>query len=127
MQVDDDAYDAQVPNLILQPLVENAIRHAVAPRATKSTIEIRAVRQNGFVELMVCDDGPGLVDNEDTPKGIGLTNTRARLHQLYGSGGSFQLLPADGGGLEVRVRIPFHTATIKQDDNSDGKDTRTDR
>jgi two-component sensor histidine kinase len=127
IQVDDDAYDAQVPNLILQPLVENAIRHAVAPRATKSTIEIRAVRQNGFVELLVCDDGPGLVDNAEAPKGIGLTNTRARLHQLYGSAGSFQLLPADGGGLEVRVRIPFHTATIKQDDNSNGKDTRTDR
>src|SRR3989440_11827222 len=111
LDIDAGAFEAQVPNLILQPLVENAIRYAVAPRATKSTIEIRATRLNGQIELQVRDDGPGIEGTQKTAgvAGIGLRNTRSRLEKLYGSAHSFDLLTADGGGLAVRITIPFHT------------------
>lgn len=118
-EIDEQAFDAQVPNLILQPLVENAIRHAVAPKPGKSTVEIRAARRNGKVELQVRDDGPGLpaVTNGN---GIGLSNTRARLDKLYGSAHTFELSPANGHGLQVTVTLPFHTA--KQREKGDAQD-----
>src|SRR5688572_32414350 len=100
--IDEQAFDAQVPNLILQPLVENAIRHAVAPKPGKSTVEIRAARRNGKVELQVRDDGPGL-PAVTKGNGIGLSNTRARLDKLYGSAHTFELSPANGHGLHVTV------------------------
>jgi two-component system LytT family sensor kinase len=111
LEIKADALDAQVPNLILQPLVENAIRHSVAPRDKESRIEIRAARSNGHVRLEVIDDGPGLdnVSKESASHGIGLSNTRARLEKLYGASHSFQLSSGVGGGLHVTIMIPFHT------------------
>ncbi|HEX8000394.1 MAG TPA: histidine kinase [Pyrinomonadaceae bacterium] len=112
-QVAPDTLDAQVPNLLLQPLVENAIRHGIAPRATADTagtIEISAERHNGTIELRVRDDGAGLsLPQERNTSGIGLANTQARLQQLYGDAHHFRLAPAEGGGLIVSVTIPFHT------------------
>lgn len=108
--IDEQAVEAQVPNLILQPLVENAIRHAVAAKAGKSTVEIRAARRNGNIEIEVLDDGPGIQPASANGKGIGLSNTRARLDKLYGSAHSFQLSPVEKGGLRVTVTLPFHTA-----------------
>ncbi len=125
-EVAEDAADAQVPNLILQPLVENAIRHAVAPRASKSLVEISAVRRNGEVQLQVRDDGPGLSSDAVAAKGIGLSNTRARLEKLYGSAHSFQLAPAPRGGLLVTITIPFHTAD-GGGVTSNGENPRVDR
>src|ERR1051325_4975329 len=112
LDIDDDAGEAQVPNLILQPLVENAIRHAVAPRAAKSTIEIRGARLNGEIKLQVRDDGPGISDTRkiiDLP-GIGLRNTRSRLEKLYGGEHRFDLSTPEGGGLQVTITIPFRSA-----------------
>src|SRR5688500_17853464 len=80
--IDDQAFDAQVPKLILQPLVENAIRYAVAPRPNKTLLEIQAARTNGVIELRVSDDGPGISPLASTNNGIGLSNTRARLEKL---------------------------------------------
>jgi two-component system LytT family sensor kinase len=111
VDVDPMALDARVPNLILQPLVENAIRHGIAPRAAAGLIEIRARRQNGMVQLQVCDNGSGLASNEGLTKGIGLSNTRARLEQLYGSSHRFELHSGDEGGLTVTVVIPFRQET----------------
>ncbi len=110
LDIDAEAIEAQVPNLILQPLVENAIRYAVAPRATKSTIEIRAIRLNGSVQLEVTDDGPGMDEARRAASvpGIGLRNTRSRLEKLYGPAHSFELATANGGGLHVTITIPFH-------------------
>ena len=116
-EIDEQAFDAQVPNLILQPLVENAIRHAVAPKPGKSTVEIRAARRNGKVELQVRDDGPGL-PAVTKGNGIGLSNTRARLDKLYGSAHTFELSPADGHGLQVTVTLPFHTAKQREKGNA---------
>jgi two-component system LytT family sensor kinase len=111
MEVDPGALDARVPNLILQPLVENAIRHGIAPRAAPGLIEVRARRENGIVQLEVRDNGPGLagVAPEALLKGIGLSNTRARLEQLYGAAHRFELHDREGRGLTVTIAIPFRS------------------
>jgi signal transduction histidine kinase len=107
--VDPDTIDAAVPNLILQPLVENAIRHGVAPRPGAARVEIHVRRADGMLHLEVRDDGPGLAANTRASfkEGIGLTNTRARLQQLYGSAHRFELGNGKGHGLCVMVSIPF--------------------
>lgn len=112
IEIEPAALDARVPNLILQPLVENAIRHGIAARSEPGLIEISAGRQNGMVELVVRDNGPGLgaASHEKIMKGIGLSNTQARLDQLYGRAHHFEMHDADGGGLEVRITIPFRNS-----------------
>jgi len=109
MQIEPDLLDARVPNLILQPLVENAIRHGIATRAQSGVIEINAARDNGMMRLTVRDDGPGLGTNSPSSliSGIGLSNTRERLKQLYGANHRFEMMNASGGGLEVVIAIPF--------------------
>jgi signal transduction histidine kinase len=104
-----DTMDASVPNLILQPLVENAIRHGIAPRPETGHIEIRARREDGELRVDVMDDGPGLPsDPIARPReGVGLANTRARLRQLYGDAHQFTLANRADGGLIVTVRVPF--------------------
>jgi two-component sensor histidine kinase len=110
-----ETFEAKVPNLILQPLVENAIRHAVAPRDSETLVEIRAERRNGHLQLIVRDDGEGFVKtNGENNNGIGLANTRARLEKLYGEGQEFTLAEIAGGGVQATITIPFHT----DDDNA---------
>jgi len=104
-----DTLDAQVPNLILQPLVENAIRHGIEPHAKPGRIELRAQRAAGTLVLDVCDNGTGLGENEPAEEGVGLSNTRARLRTLYGETHGFELRDAPGGGLHARLTIPFRT------------------
>jgi signal transduction histidine kinase len=111
LDIDPAARNASVPNLILQPLVENAIRHGIAPRAEPGTIEIHAQRQNGFLHLTVQDDGPGMRTPVDSVPGIGLANTRARLEKLYGAGQRLELSNRPQGGLHVDITIPFKEAT----------------
>ena len=108
MDIDPEALDACVPNLILQPLVENAIRHGIAPRPEAGFIRIQAVRENGMLRLQVRDDGPGLTNSQSgLREGVGLTNTRQRLTQLYGTAHRFEFANAPGGGLEVNLELPF--------------------
>ena len=115
MEIEPAALEAQVPNLILQPLVENAIRHGIAPRAEAGLVEIRAARRNGMVQLQVRDNGPGMTasESEKSTKGIGLSNTRARLKQLYGAAHSFEMHEANGGGLEITIAIPFQNGAAR--------------
>ncbi|HEY0050967.1 MAG TPA: histidine kinase [Pyrinomonadaceae bacterium] len=109
-EVDAETLDSLVPNLILQPLVENAIKHGIAPRAEAGTIRVEARRQNGRVELSVRDDGAGLTESKNhSMGGIGLSNTRARLEKLYGAQHSFEIVSPAAGGLEVKVSIPFRS------------------
>ncbi|HXE92165.1 MAG TPA: histidine kinase [Terriglobales bacterium] len=109
LEIDPATLDACVPCLILQPLVENAVRHGIAPQSASGHIEIRAQRQNGMLRLEVRDDGVGLRQNGGREgSGIGLGNTRARLEHLYGRTHRFELKPAPGGGLVVSLAIPFH-------------------
>jgi sensor histidine kinase YesM len=109
--VPTNVLDMLVPNLILQPLVENAIRHGIAVRPGVGTIQISAGLQGDRLELKITDNGPGLtnVDSTSMKKGIGLTNTEARLRQLYGVAHSFELSRAQGGGLAVKITIPSKT------------------
>jgi signal transduction histidine kinase len=109
IKVEPETLDARVPNLILQPLVENAIRHGIVPRAAPGRIEIHAWRENGTLQLEVRDNGRGLpTENQETLKeGLGLSNTRARLRQLYGAEHRFSLCNAPAGGLVVSLAIPF--------------------
>ncbi len=102
-----DTLAAQVPNLILQPLVENAIRHGIEPFAKPGCIELGARRQNNKLTLAVADNGAGLADDEAPEEGIGLSNTRARLRELYGEAHRFDLRRAAEGGLLVELTIPF--------------------
>jgi signal transduction histidine kinase len=101
-----DVEAALVPNLILQPLVENALEHGVDKRDAPGRIEIEARRDDERVRLTVRDNGPGL--GAGTIEGVGLTNTRARLEQLYGVEQSLELRSGDGG-LVVEITLPFHT------------------
>ena len=110
MDIEPQAMKVPVPNLMLQPIVENAIKHGVAPRTSPGEIEIRARRINGMLEVRVRDNGPGL--SKSTRKrmgpgsGLGLNNTRERLAQLYGDSHGFELINAPEGGLIVTVQIP---------------------
>ena len=96
---------------VLQPLVENAIRHGIEPREDTGRVKIGARRLNGMLELKVSDNGPGLPEAEVAPRreGVGLSNTRSRLSHLYGVNHRFELTPASGGGLEARLLIPCRT------------------
>jgi sensor histidine kinase YesM len=107
--VDGDCLDAQVPNLILQPLVENAIRHGINQRPEPGKVEIAAWKEGSSLFLEVSDDGPGLPAGSSLKEGVGLGNTRDRLQQLYGNTNTLQL-NSSTHGLTVLVNIPFHTA-----------------
>jgi LytS/YehU family sensor histidine kinase len=104
--IDGAAMAARVPALLLQPLVENAVRHAVAPRESGGRIVVRAERSNGRLHLTVEDDGPGIAPGANR-RGVGLSNTRERLAQKYGERHSLTLENAEPGGFRVRIDLPF--------------------
>ena len=110
-QIEPDARAALVPYLILQPLVENAIRHGIEPRETAGEISIRATRKNGKLELCVRDNGAGMAQEKKGParEGIGLGNTRSRLRHLYGENSKLELASAPSGGFEARIELPYRT------------------
>lgn len=117
LDIAPETWDACLPNLILQPLVENAIKHGIAPRREPGRIDVRARRLNGSLQVQIQDNGCGLhnpVTNQliagsgsDLAEGIGLSTTRARLTQLYKTGYSLQLNNAPEGGLIVTLELPF--------------------
>jgi two-component system LytT family sensor kinase len=106
IDVQPAALDARVPNLILQPIVENAIRHGIASQPGSGTIQLRASIVGPVLRVEVRDDGPGL--DGSFKKGIGLTNTEARLRQLYGTSHSFDIANAPDGGVQVTLTIPVN-------------------
>jgi signal transduction histidine kinase len=111
VQVDDAVRDAAVPALVLQPLVENALRHGDPGPGVPARIAVRARRDDGSLLLEVEDNGPGLAGTqaEAIGKGVGLANTARRLEQLYGDRQALTLSNLTGGGLRVAVELPFHT------------------
>ncbi len=111
MQIEPGLGEALVPNLVLQPLVENAIRHGTAKREHSGSITIAARRDGAAVVLSVEDNGPAAPGDAPPPaEGIGLRNTRERLAQLYGPAQRLTLEPRAAGGMRAEVRLPFHTA-----------------
>ncbi len=108
----DDVMGALVPNLLLQPLVENAIRYGIGQRRAAGHIDVSARRHNDQLILQVRDDGPGLPDEwmPSATGGVGLANTQGRLQQMYGPLHEFMLGNTADGGAEVTIVIPFGLA-----------------
>jgi LytS/YehU family sensor histidine kinase len=113
----DDCRRTLVPGLVLQPLVENAIKHAVARTVGRTVLRLAAWREGDRLWLAVADDGPGLgglgaigADEPAAPGGVGLRNTRERLRVLYGEAQRVELAERAGGGCEVRIALPFEPA-----------------
>ena len=120
IDIDPATLDAQVPSLILQPIVENAIRHGIEPQVRPGSIVLNAAREGAQLVLTVSDNGCGLPANGPKREGIGLANTRARLAELYGPKHIFELKNRNGGGLCVRMAIPFATTAKEMELTTDG-------
>jgi sensor histidine kinase YesM len=106
IEADDDTLEASVPNLILQPLVENALRHGLQDKPGAGVLRVSAHRHGDHLHLRVDDDGLGLPPQGAT-EGIGLGNTRSRLLMLFGDAAQLELSPIPGGGTRAEVRLPF--------------------
>jgi len=101
----------KVPNLLLQPLVENAIKHGIAKRVVGGTVRVAGERRNGILYLSVYNDGPALLtDWHATHTGVGIGNLRTRLRILHGDESGLELRRVDTGGVEVLVTLPFMEA-----------------
>ena len=122
VRVEPRALGACVPNMILQPIVENAVRHGIAPRSQGGRIEISARRENGLLHLAVSDDGSGTDEGADAlagKGGVGLANTRERLARLYGDRHSFALRSSAGLGMTVAIAIPYREGEETADGGAD--------
>ncbi|MBX7151243.1 histidine kinase [bacterium] len=106
--IQTDTLQARVPNLLLQPIVENAIRHGIAPFTRAGILEISSFLENDRLNLVIRDNGGGLNGKKPT-EGIGLSNTRSRLKQLYGTQQTFELKSNESGGVTVTITIPFNS------------------
>ncbi len=102
----------QVPVLLLQPMVENAVKHGLSPRASGGRIWIRAGLQNGYLAVTVEDDGVGFGQSPYKGSGTALENTRKRLELGYGPEGILEISSRDGGGTIITLRMPFHSPEL---------------
>jgi len=109
IQVDDSLRDALVPNLVLQPLVENALKHGVSQIAGAGHIRLQARRSGEDLVIVVTDNGPGPGGGDE---GVGLKNTNARLREMYGPAYRVVLRPGQSGGTSAEVALPYHTAGV---------------
>jgi sensor histidine kinase YesM len=112
-EIDPDIEDALVPSLVLQPIIENAVLHGIARQAQGGRIILRARRIDASLELQVCDTGPGFEAGR-LREGIGLSNTRARLEQLYGSAQQLTCRNRDGGAC-VSIVLPFRPGALAKE------------
>jgi LytS/YehU family sensor histidine kinase len=115
IDIDPAAVDAMVPGMILQPLVENSVKYAVAATPDPVTVTIKARREGGQLVITVSDNGPGGV-GERRPKadgcGIGLANVRDRLRARYGKAGTLRYGEQPGGGFETVMRMPLELGRV---------------
>jgi two-component sensor histidine kinase len=113
LDVDPNTIRALVPSLILQPLAENALRHGIGRSVASGVVGISSRIENGLLRLTVFDNGAGLPENWQLKSsgGIGLANTAARLHQLYGENQRLDVRNRPEGGVEVVIMVPFRTNT----------------
>ncbi len=115
VDVPEELLSAQIPSLILQPMVENAIKHGIAKRAHGGAIRIAASRSNGTLTLRVYNDGPSLpAAGESSPSGIGILNVRTRLQSLYGDGFDMSLRNHKPSGVEASVSVPFVSSPVRE-------------
>jgi two-component system LytT family sensor kinase len=108
VDISPEAFDARIPNLLLQPLVENAIIHGIAPKNCPGNVDIRGRVEEGRLHLEVLDDGPGFAPtNGRRREGIGLSNTRERLTKIYGTNQQLVLRSEPGCGVRVQIVLPY--------------------
>ena len=112
VNVDPATLNCNVPCLLLQPIVENAVRHGIARLDRPGVVEVRAKRQGTELFISILDDGPGISPESTWREGIGLANTRARLEKHYGKMQSLRYSNRDEGGLIVEIRIPLRDQQI---------------
>lgn len=105
--------DVLVPHMVLQPIVENAVRHGLGQSEEAVTIQVMAARSHGLLNLIVCDNGPGLLASDSGRAGIGLTNTRNRLARLYGTRAYLAIEPADRG-VRVTITLPIREGSLEE-------------
>lgn len=117
LNVEPETLDASVPNMLLQPLVENAIKHGIAPRPEGGNIEVYARRLDGKLYVEITDDGLGMHEQQNG-NGVGLVNTRERLKHLYGHAQDFNLSSFPGRGVTIRITLPFREAANKTNDTN---------
>jgi two-component system LytT family sensor kinase len=111
VDVPEEYLSVQVPSLVLQPIVENAIKHGIAQRAQGGAVRIKACRCNGMLILTVYNDGPALpAEYEQSDSGVGISNIRTRLKSLYGEAFQLSMCNQDHCGVEVSVSVPFSEA-----------------
>ena len=109
--VADEAANAMMPSMLLQPLIENSIKYAIAKSVEGGTIRITAYRQRDVLQLSVVDDGPGIEQKQDLSvpsTGVGIKNIQGRLKELYGDNQFCELRPSEPSGLTVVINLPFH-------------------
>lgn len=109
IDAEPDAMAALMPSLLLQPLVENAVKHGVSTRESGGSIHLSIARRNDDLQILVSDDGPGFPEETIPPRGVGLANTAARLSELYGQQSSLSLRRSEAGGVAATVAIPYRT------------------
>jgi LytS/YehU family sensor histidine kinase len=107
VDVPEELRDVLVPTMILQPLLENAIKHGISPEQVDIRIEIAVRRDGESLELRVADTGIGLRPRSESRPGIGLANTRHRLYELYADAASVELRARLEGGAEARITLPY--------------------
>jgi LytS/YehU family sensor histidine kinase len=110
----EEVLDAEMPNMLLQPLVENAIKHGISKRAQGGVILLVGRKEQNRLVIVVSDDGAG-TSNGTRGSGIGISNTRARLQQMYGGDFAFEVRPTERG-MVIRIDIPFriHSAVVQE-------------
>jgi two-component system, LytTR family, sensor kinase len=107
VDVPEELYEVHVPSLILQPMVENAVKHGISKRLHGGTIRIVASRRDGILTLSVYNDGPRLSDGSETQSGIGMSNVRTRLQGLYGEEFEMSMENEAPEGVRVSVSVPL--------------------
>ncbi|MEO1478420.1 MAG: ATP-binding protein, partial [Bacteroidota bacterium] len=119
VEIDEAALDVPVPPLVVQPLLENALRHGLAPRTTGGTVTLRASVEDRRLRIEVADDGVGLPDGldpdslvSDEASGVGLRNTDRRLRTRYGAAARLHVEAPENGGVRVRFALPVPVGTV---------------
>jgi two-component system, LytTR family, sensor kinase len=127
LNIADDTLDAQVPHLILQPLVENAVRHGIAKRSSQGELHIQSAQNDGRLSLRIYDNGPGFSESNGSgsKSGLGLRATRERLQAMYGDHQNFSIRNLPEGGVEVCVQIPFRVEVTSSHEDASKSAGRT--
>lgn len=127
MNVEPQVFDALVPAFLLQPLVENAVRHGIATQSQPGHIVISAKQVGQALQINIEDNGPGIRDIDEIKEGIGIANTRARLRELYPSAHALEFVSRKEPGTRLFIKLPLHTEPLWQQEEKDSAEHERQR